>query len=183
MEKNPWQTIDKETVYENRWIKVTHNNVLNPSGNPGIYGVVHFKNKAIAIVPLDENNNTWLVGQYRYTLERYSWEVPEGGGPLDDSPLASAKRELLEETGITAKKWIEAGIFHLSNSITDEEAIVFVAKDLTFGEAQPEETEELRVKKLPFQVVVEMVMNGEITDGLAVAAILKIKLMMDRGLI
>jgi 8-oxo-dGTP pyrophosphatase MutT (NUDIX family) len=183
MEENPWQTIDKETVYENPWIKVTHNNVLNPSGNPGIYGVVHFKNKAIAIVPLDENNNTWLVGQYRYTLERYSWEVPEGGGPLNDSPLASAKRELLEETGITAKKWIAAGTFHLSNSITDEEAIVFVAKDLTFGEAQPEETEELRVKKLPFQEVVEMVMNGDITDGLAVAAILKIKLMMDRGLI
>jgi 8-oxo-dGTP pyrophosphatase MutT (NUDIX family) len=183
MEENPWQTIDKETVYENPWIKVTHNNVLNPSGNPGIYGVVHFKNKAIAIVPLDENNNTWLVGQYRYTLERYSWEVPEGGGPLNDSPLASAKRELLEETGITAKNWIAAGTFHLSNSITDEEAIVFVAKDLTFGEAQPEETEELRVKKLPFQEVVEMVMNGEITDGLAVAAILKIKLMMDRGLI
>ncbi|MEZ4953507.1 MAG: NUDIX hydrolase [Saprospiraceae bacterium] len=174
MEENPWQTIDKETVYENPWIKVTHNNVLNPSGNPGIYGVVHFKNKAIAIVPLDENNNTWLVGQYRYTLERYSWEVPEGGGPLNDSPLASAKRELLEETGITAKKWIAAGTFHLSNSITDEEAIVFVAKDLTFGEAQPEETEELRVKKLPFQEVVEMVMNGDITDGLAVAAILKL---------
>lgn len=183
MEENPWQTIDKETVYENPWIKVTHNNVLNPSGNPGIYGVVHFKNKAIAIIPLDENNNTWLVGQYRYTLERYSWEIPEGGGPLHDSPLASAKRELLEETGISAKTWISAGTLHLSNSITDEEAFLYVAKDLTFGEAQPEETEDLRVKKLPFQEVVEMVMNGEITDGLAVAAILKIKLMMDRRLI
>ncbi len=181
--KNPWQTIDQKTVYENPWIKVTHRNVLTPSGSPGVYGVVHFKNKAIAIVPLDDQGNTWLVGQYRYTLGEYSWEVPEGGGPIDQPPLLSAQRELLEETGIIAATWLEAGKLHLSNSVTDEEALVFVAKDLRFGEAEPEDTEELRVRKVPFGEAVEMVMRGEITDALAVAAILKVKLMLDRGLL
>ena len=148
---NQWKTLDIKTAYENPWIKVTHRNVLNPTGNPGIYGVVHYKNLAIAIVPLDEHNNTWLVGQYRYTLNEYSWEIPEGGGPKDEPPLESAKRELIEETGITAATWTEAGKLHLSNSVTDEVALIFVARDLTFGEAEPEETEDLKIKKLPLQ--------------------------------
>ena len=179
--KNPWTTLDCKTAYENPWIKVTHRNVLNPSGNPGIYGVVHYTNIAIAIVPLDEENNTWLVGQYRYTLEEYSWEIPEGGGPKNEPPLQSAKRELLEETGITANQWSVVGKLHLSNSVTDEVALIFVAKDLTFGRAEPEDTEDLKIKKVPFEEVVNMVMQGEITDALAVAAILKIKVMMDGG--
>ena len=181
--KNPWQTIDSKIAYENPWIKVTHRNVINPSGNPGIYGVVHFKNKAIAIVPLDEDNNTWLVGQYRYALDKYSWEIPEGGGSICNSPIESAKRELLEETGISANIWVEIGTMHMSNSVCDEEAVLFIAKELTFGEAQPEETEDLKIMKLPFSEAVEMVMKGEITDALAVGAILKTKMMMDRGLI
>ena len=180
---NPWKTLNCETVYENPWIKVTHHNVINPSGYPGIYGVVHFKNIAVAIVPLDENYNTWLVGQYRYTLDEYSWEVPEGGGLQSIPPLESAKQELLEETGITAKTWIEAGRLHMSNSVTDEVGLVFVAKNLTFGVAEPEETEVLKVKKLPFREAVEMVMRGKITDALAVSAILKVKLMIDRELV
>ena len=177
--ENPWQTLDVKVAYENPWIKVTHRNVINPSGNAGIYGVVHFKNLAIAIVPLDENNNTFLVGQYRYTLNEYSWEIPEGGGPLEMPPVESARRELLEETGITAKTWLEAGKLHTSNSVTDEVGLVYVAKDLSFGEAEPDETEQLKVKKVPFSEVVDMVANGEITDALAVAAIFKVKLMMD----
>ncbi len=179
--KNPWQTQSIQSVYENPWIQVTHREVLNPAGKPGIYGVVHFKNIAIAIVPLDNEGNTWLVGQYRYTLERYSWEVPEGGGSLDVSPLISAQRELLEETGITASTWIEAGELHLSNSVTDERGLVFVAKDLKIGKPEPEETEQLEIRKLPFEEAVEMVMRGEITDGLAVAAILKVKILKDTG--
>lgn len=181
--QNPWKTLDTQTVYENAWIKVDHNNVINPSGNPGIYGVVHFKNSAIAIIPLDQDNNTWLVGQYRYTLKEYSWEIPEGGGSKDQAPLAAAKRELLEETGITAETWLPAGKLHLSNSVTDEEAFIFIAKDLHFGQSQPEDTEDLKVKKVPFEEVVKMVMDGRITDGLAVAAILKVKMMMDQGLL
>ena len=128
---NPWITTKTDVIYDNPWIQLTHNEVINPSGNPGIYGKVHFKNYAIAIVPLDENYNTWIVGQYRYTINQYSWEVPEGGGSLDLSPLESAQRELLEETGITAKNWqcvIEE--MYLSNSVTDEKGMVFVAKDL-----------------------------------------------------
>lgn len=181
--QNPWKTLDCTTAYENPWIKVTHRNVINPNGNPGIYGIVHYKNLAIAIVPLDKEYNTWLVGQYRYTLEEYSWEVPEGGGPKNKTPLESAKRELLEETGIEAKTWINAGKLHLSNSVTDEEGFVFVAKDLTFGEAEPEDSEDLKVKKLPFNQVIEMIYTGEITDALTISAIFKVKLMMDKGIL
>ncbi len=181
--ENPWKTINQQIAYDNPWIQVTHRNVLNPSGNPGIYGVVHFKNKAIAVVPLDEDYNTWLVGQFRYTLNEYSWEVPEGGSPLSMNPLESAKKELIEETGIRANKWIDIGKLHTSNSVTDEECLMYVAKELTFGEAQPEETEELVVKKLPFSKVVDMVINGEITDALAVSAILKINILIERGII
>ncbi len=179
--ENPWQTLDTEVAYENPWIKITHRNVLTPAGNPGIYGVVHFKNIAIAILPLDEKYNTWLVGQYRYTLDEYSWEIPEGGCPLHSPPLESAQRELLEETGIHANTWREVGKLHTSNSVTDEQCLIYVAQGLSFGEAEPEETEELKVRKLPLKKVVEMVMRGEITDALTVSAILKVNMLIERG--
>jgi len=179
--QNPWQTLDVNIVYDNPWIQVTHRNVLNPNDNPGIYGVVHFKNLAIAIVPLDNEGFTWLVGQYRYTLESYSWEVPEGGGKFSDTPLVSAQRELLEETGITAKTWLEIGEIHTSNSVTDERGLIFVAKDLHFGEAEPEDTEQLQIRRVHLDEAVEMVLRGEITDGLAQVAILKTKLLRDQG--
>ncbi len=171
---NPWQTLTTRNVYENPWIMVEHRDVLNPSGGAGIYGVIHFKNTAIGIVPLDRDGNTWLVGQYRYTLERYSWEIPEGGGPMGIDPLESAKRELLEEAGITAAHWTPLLEMHTSNSVTDEYGVAFVAQELSFGEAQPEETEQLQVQRLPFQQVVNMVMQGEITDSLSMIAILKV---------
>ena len=176
--KNPWKTLNCQVAYENAWIKVTHRNVINPSGNPGIYGIVHFKNQAVAIVPLDEDNNTWLVGQYRYTLDEYSWEVPEGGCPVHENPLETARRELLEETGITAQTWLEAGQLRLSNSVTDEKGWIFVAKNLHYGTAAPEDTEQLQLKKIPFSKAVDMVMQGEITDALSVAAILKVHFLM-----
>ena len=177
---NPWKTKSMTKVYDNPWIKISHNEVINPSGGNGIYGVVHFKNIAIGILPLDEHLNTWLVGQYRYTLESYSWEIPEGGCPMGTSPLETAKRELLEETGIKAKDWTEIMKTHTSNSVTDEVAYSFVARGLSFGEAEPEETEDLVVRKIPFDEVVEMVMRGEITDAISVATILKAKLLLDR---
>ncbi|MBI1227405.1 MAG: NUDIX domain-containing protein [Bacteroidetes bacterium] len=181
--ENPWKTLDSEIVYDNPWVQITHRNVLNPNGNPGIYGVVHFKNLAIAIVPIDEDGYTWLVGQYRYTIGKYSWEVPEGGGSFEDSPLDSAKRELEEETGITAKTWLEIGEIHTSNSVTDEQGVIFVAKGLTFGNAAPEDTEQLEVRKVHLNEAVEMVLQGEITDGLAQVAILKTKMMFEKGVI
>lgn len=174
---NPWKTKSIKTTYENNWIEVEHHEVLNPNGNNGIYGKVHFKNLAIGIVPLDENNNTWLVGQFRYPLNKYSWEIPEGGGQLGVPALESAKRELLEECGLEASEWTEILQMHLSNSVSDELAIIYVAKGLTQTQSEPEDTEQLQVKKLPFNQVFNMVMNGSITDSMSVAAILKIKLM------
>jgi ADP-ribose pyrophosphatase len=180
---NPWKTLTQTEAYANPWIRVTHREVLNPSGGNGIYGVVHFKNIAVGIVPLDEDNNTWLVGQYRYTLERYSWEIPEGGCPMGASTLEAGQRELLEETGITAREWIPLMEMHTSNSVTDEYGLAYIARDLSFGTAQPEETEELHVRKLPFAEVFRMVMDGEITDAFSMIAILKTEALLRQGLI
>ncbi|TDQ09276.1 NUDIX domain-containing protein [Pedobacter metabolipauper] len=178
---NPWETVDSKQVYDNNWIGLTEHNVINPSGGKGIYGVVHFKNYAIGILPLDHDLNTWLVGQYRFPLNAYSWEIPEGGGPLDAEPLESAKRELLEETGLTASTWIEIQRMHLSNSVSDELAIVYIAKDLSMGIAEPEETEQLMLRKLPFEEVYQMVIHGQITDSMSVAAILRTKILLQEG--
>lgn len=172
---NPWKTLSNQKVYENNWIRLEEHQVINPAGGKGIYGKVHFKNKAIGIIPLDTDENTWLVGQHRYTLDAYSWEIPEGGCPLGTLPLDSAKRELKEETGISANRWQQIMTFHTSNSVTDEQGFIFLAEDLSFGENALEETEaDLVVKKLPFRNALEMVMNGEITDSMSVAGILKV---------
>jgi 8-oxo-dGTP pyrophosphatase MutT (NUDIX family) len=152
--------------------------VINPSGKPGIYGVVHFKNLAIGVIPLDKDNNTWIVGQYRYALNQYSWEIPEGGGKIGVDPLESAKRELIEECGLIAHKWEKIMEMHLSNSTTDEHSLVYVARDLEYTESEPEETEQLIIKKIPFEELYQMVKRGEVTDGISVAAVLKVKLMM-----
>ncbi|MEZ4993381.1 MAG: NUDIX hydrolase [Saprospiraceae bacterium] len=157
---------------------MTHREVLNPSGNEGIYGVVHFKNLAIGIVPVDEYGNTWLVGQYRYALDQYSWEIPEGGCPLGTAPLATAQRELLEETGITASRWDTILDCHISNSVTDEAGRIYLARELSFGTAQPEETEQLEVRKLSLREAVDMVLRGEITDSLSVMGLLRVQLML-----
>ena len=178
---NPWKTHRIEEPYSNPWISITHREVTNPSGGQGIYGVVHFKNVAIGIVPLDSEGYTWLVGQYRYTLEQYTWEIPEGGGPKGTSMLESAQRELLEETGITALRWTPLLEMHTSNSVTDEYGVAYVAQELSFGAAAPEETEELHVRRLPFAEVVEMVLSGEITDSLSMIAILKTNEWLRRG--
>ena len=183
MEKNPWQTLSKKQVYDNPWIAVSHREVITPGGGNGIYGLVHFKNVAIGILPLDEDNNTWIVGQYRYTLDEYSWEIPEGGGPLSEDPLAAAKRELKEETGLVAKSWTKILDMNTSNSVTDEVGLAFVAKELIQEEAEPEECEDLKIRKLPFNELYEMLMRGEIQDGLSMVTILKAKEMMNRGLI
>lgn len=180
-ERNPWITIESHKVYENNWIGLTEHQVINPSGGKGIYGEVHFKNYAIGILPLDEELNTWLVGQYRFPLKAYSWEIPEGGGPLESDPLESAKRELEEETGLRATEWIEIQRMHLSNSVSNELAIIYIAKGLLPGEASPEETEELSIRKLPFEEAYQMVVNGQITDSMSVAALLKAKILLQEG--
>ncbi|MEO6522733.1 MAG: NUDIX hydrolase [Mucilaginibacter sp.] len=177
-EANPWKITSEQNIYDNPWIGVTEYQVINPSGNPGIYGKVHFKNLAIGIIPLDEDLNTYLVGQYRFPTDSYSWEIPEGGGPHVDDPLDSAKRELLEETGLKANKWTELQRMHLSNSVCDELSIVYLAQGLEQHEAEPEDTEQLIIKKVPFEQVYQMVDRGEITDSVTVAAVLKLKIML-----
>ncbi len=169
---NPWKTLSTREVYDNPWIRVRQDEVIRPDGQPGIYGVVHYKNKAIAVLPIDDDGYTYLVGQYRYTLEAYSWEIPEGGCPEGEAPLEAAKRELLEETGLTAEHWQQLGTAHLSNSVSDEEAMLFLATGLTQGEAQPEGTEKLEVRRVEFAEALRMVMAGEITDSLAMMTIL-----------
>ena len=172
-EKNPWETISGKLVYDNPWINLTEYEVITPAGTPGIYGKVHFKNIAIGVIVIDENGDTYLVGQYRFPLNEYSWEIPEGGCPEGTDYLTAAKRELKEETGFEAKNWTEILRMHVSNSVSDEYAVVYVAQNLIAGEAEPEETEKLAVQKMPFIQAFNWVMEGKITDSISVAAILK----------
>lgn len=178
---NPWQVLEEKKIYENPWIKLTEFDVINPSGGKGIYGKVHFKSIAVGALALDEELNTYLVGQYRFPLDLYSWEIPEGGGAFGVDPVESAKRELLEETGLVATEWTQIIEMHLSNSVTDEYAVVYLARGLQQETASPEETEQLEIKKLPFEEAYQMVERGEITDSISVAAILKVKLMLTDG--
>ncbi len=180
-EPNPWKILASKQVYDNTWIQVTEYDVINPGGGKGIYGKVHFKNTAIGVVVLDELLNTWLVGQFRFTVDQYSWEIPEGGGLIGVDPLEGAKRELLEETGLIAENWVPLLTMHLSNSVSDELAIVYLATSLTQKTSEPEETEQLQIQKLPFNEVYEMVEAGKITDSMTVAAIYKIKAMLLEG--
>lgn len=168
---NPWRTLSSSNVYDNPWITLTEFQVLNPAGNPGIYGKVHFKNMAIGIVALDDDGWISLVGQYRYTIDRYSWEIPEGGGHHDVDPLTSAQRELLEETGLKAGQWELLLQMHLSNSVTDEFCQVYLATELQQLEAEPEETEQLKYLKLPLSEAWQRVKSGEITDAITVASL------------
>jgi len=175
---NNWKTNHIDRVYDNPWIQVEHREVITPADKPGVYGVVKFKNKAIGIVPVDDEGFVYLIGQYRYPLEEYSWEIPEGGGPLGEDPLATAKRELKEETGLVAEKWMHLGRIHTSNSVTDEEGFIYLATGLQSGEAEPEETEELQLKRVPLTEAVEMVMRGEITDSISMCGILMVARIM-----
>jgi 8-oxo-dGTP pyrophosphatase MutT (NUDIX family) len=172
--KNPWTTLSGEVKYENKWIKVTEYQVINPGGGPGIYGKIHYKNIGIGILPLDEDDNTWLVGQYRYTLNEFHWELPEGGGPLHEDSLEAAKRELKEETGITAKRWTRLLTVNPSNSTTDEVGILYLAEELSFGHSALEETEaDLKLRKISLRDAIAMVDSGEITDTLTMLGLMK----------
>lgn len=169
--KSPWKTVASEQVYDNPWIAVREDRVIRPDGEPGIYGVVQMKNIAVGILPIEEEH-VYLVGQYRYPLERYSWEIPEGGCPKGEAPLRAAQRELREETGLEAKRWRILGEAYLSNSVTDEYAVWFLATELVPGEQQPEGTEALDLRRLPLREALAMVLSGEITDALSLLAIM-----------
>ena len=168
---NPWRVLGSRPVYENDWISVREDEVVRPDGAPGIYGVVHYKNTAVGVLPV-EDGHVYLVGQYRYPLERYSWEIPEGGCPEGEDPLQAARRELKEETGLEAGRWEKLGEADLSNSVADERAVWFLATALVPGEQQPEGTEVLGVRRVPLGEAIEMARDGRMRDALSQLALL-----------
>ncbi|HCS20983.1 MAG TPA: DNA mismatch repair protein MutT [Bacteroidetes bacterium] len=180
-EENPWTILDTEIKLDTPWVRCKLHKVINPSGSAGIYGVTEFKNLAIGILPIDEEENTYIVGQYRFPLQTYSWEIPEGGGPLHLDPLDSAKRELKEETGIEAANWELIQTLQVSNSATNEIAYLYLARQLSYGMSEPEEGERLLIRKIPFAELYERVNSGEISDSLTVAAVLKYRLKQLEG--
>jgi 8-oxo-dGTP pyrophosphatase MutT (NUDIX family) len=169
---NPWKTLSSRVVYDNPWIRVREDHVLRPDGLPGIYGVVHFKNRAVGVLPVEDDGAIWLVGQYRYPLEAYSWEIPEGGCPDQEDPRETALRELREETGLAAGRLELVATAHLSNSASDEIGYVFRATGLLPGKAAPEGTERLAVRRVRWEEAWRMLNRGEITDSLSVIALL-----------
>lgn len=180
-DENPWKTLSTTVEFENPWFRVTTHDTVAPDGSRPKYGKISFKNKAVAILPLDGENHTWLVGQWRFPLGEYSWELPMGGSPVGTDLLASARRELKEETGLTARRYTEILRVHTSNSVTDEEGFVFLAEDLTAGRPEFDATERLEIRRLPFSEALAMVMEGRITDGISVAGILKLARLRNLG--
>lgn len=178
--ENPFRVLSSREVYDNPWIRVVDHQIVKPRGGEGVYGVVHFKNRAVGVVPY-QDGKVWLVGQYRFPLQQYTWELPEGGAPFDEPLEACALRELREETGLIAGRLSRLFSMHVSNSVTDEVAYVFLATELTLGDAEPEDTEELRVKSLPLAEVMAQIERGEITDSITVAAIFRIALLEREG--
>lgn len=177
IDDNPWKTLSHRKVYENPWMQVIENRVIYPTGGKGIYGKVCFKNKAVGIIPIDDQGFTWLVGQHRYTVNEYSWEIPMGGSGDDVDLLRAAQRELREETGLSAARWRQIAFLHTSNSITDEEGVVFIAQDLQTGETDFDETEQLDIQRIPLSQAIRLAMEGKITDAISVAGLFKVALM------
>ncbi len=181
--RGPWRQLDQQLVYENPWIRVTHENVLTPAGTRGIYGVVHFNSRAVGVVPIDAVGCVWLVRQFRYTINQYSIEIPEGGSPFDEDMLETAQRELREETGLTAAEWTHLLDLHTSNSVTDESGAIFLARGLTQGEMAPEATEDIEVLRFSLEEAIAAIFRGEITDSLTVMGLLAAERYLKGGIL
>ena len=172
---NPWRTLKSKMSFENPYFTISESDVITPSGSPGYYGIVHFKRHAVGAIPIDDDDQTWLVGQYRYPHDSYEWEIPEGGADPGETPLQCAKRELREETGIEAQSWELLQEMQISNSVTDEVSSTFIARNLSFADPDPEHTEELAIRKLPLAEAIELAIDGTIRDSMSVAALLKLR--------
>lgn len=168
---NPWKTISISQIYANPWFSVREDRVTASDGSDDIYHVVVAARIAIGVVPLWEDGFVTLVGQYRYPIQAYSWEIPEGGGAIDIPPLESAKRELREETGLLAGTWEQLGQIHTSNCFLDEVCHLFLATDLLQGAADPSPEEVLKVQRIPFDQAIAMAIDGRITDAISIAGI------------
>ncbi len=165
---NPWKTLSSRIVYENAWIRLREDKVIRPDGKEGIYGVVEPR-IATAVIAVDVSHNIYMVGQYRYPMDEYSWEIPQGGSDPEETALEAAKRELREEAGVLAGDWLQLGEeVHTSNCHSSERGILFVARDLTETDSEPEGTEILQIKKLPFAEALQMADSGEIKDALTI---------------
>jgi len=179
---NPWRTTGSSVVYANPWITVREDAVVRPDGSPGIYGVVGFRTVALGAVPHYDDGTTVLVGQFRYTLGAWSWEIPEGGGDPLLEPEREVARELEEETGLVAGRLTALGGLHTSNSVTDERALLFLAEDLTEGAPRPDPTEQLVRWRVALDEAVAMAHDGRITDSMSVAGLLRAeRLLRERG--
>jgi 8-oxo-dGDP phosphatase len=177
---NPWRRTASRDVYANDWIRVREDAVVRPDGSPGVYGVVSFRTVALGAVPLHADGTTVLVGQHRYTLGAWSWEIPEGGGDPSRPMQEEMARELAEETGLRGATWTSLGPIHTSNSVTDEVGHLFLVEDLEEGAADPEPTEELRCWRLPLAEAVELAATGVLTDSLTVAGLLRAERLVAR---
>jgi 8-oxo-dGTP pyrophosphatase MutT (NUDIX family) len=179
--RNPWQRRSSKLIYSNPWITVREDDVITPGGSPGIYGVVETR-LAVGVVALTDDNQIYLVGQYRYPVDEYSWEIPEGGSEVNEDPMETAKRELREETGVEAERWEQlGGEILLSNCFSNERGYLYVARGLREGRSEPDHTEELQVKKIPFAECLAMVERGEIKDSLTVIAVLRMARILGTG--
>jgi 8-oxo-dGTP pyrophosphatase MutT (NUDIX family) len=163
--------VNRREIYSNPWLTLHEHDVIHPDGSEGIYSVVDMRT-ATAVVALTPAREVYLVGQYRYPIERYSWEVVEGGAERGEEPLAAAQRELQEEAGLVAANWVQLGdTLHLSNCVTNEEGYIYLARDLSHVVAAPEPTEVLQVKTVPLDECLDMVLRGDITDAMSVMGI------------
>ena len=169
----PWRSLGRRPVYDNPWIQVTEHQAEAPTGARTVYGVVGFKNLAIGVLPLFPDGSIVMVGQHRFPLSDYSWEIPEGGAPIGSDPLEGARRELREETGLQAASWRQVMSFQLSNSVTDERGVGFIAWDFTQTSTEPDPTESLAMARIPFLDAVEQASCGRIQDLITVAMLFR----------
>ncbi|MBI1187720.1 MAG: NUDIX domain-containing protein [Alphaproteobacteria bacterium] len=173
VDDNPWRVKAARRAFENNWFAVDEHDVVRPDGGDGYYGVIRVRRVAVGVLPIEDDGRVHLVGQWRFPLGRYSWEMPEGGADPGETPEVCARRELAEETGLSAVRLTEILRMDLSNSLTDEQAVIFLATGLAAGSAAPEETERLRSLLAPFSAVLEAVATGRITDAMTVAGVLR----------
>lgn len=170
---NPWIVKGVTHAFENDWFRIDEHDVIRPDGEKGYYGVIRIRRLAVGVLPIDADGRVHLVGQWRFPLARYSWEMPEGGAEPGEDARACAERELAEETGLRAAGWMQVLEMDLSNSLTDERAVMFIATGLRAGEAAPDETEVLKTRSAHFLDVLARVADGRIRDAMTVATVLR----------